>query len=177
MKKKIFQWFVLCCVCLMGTSIPSAESMSIEEIFQWVKSEYKCKADYPIPEVQFVSKAELQKVYRQCNEKVAKKWAGKYGARKANELMDYYLNEVIGLCIPKTGDIYVGAFLPPCKRDATVAHELTHYFQLMEEGPIDPKSSGAQDKYLYHEMKAALFENNFIDQFCDSPNHKSNCFH
>jgi hypothetical protein len=150
----------------MAASPASAGSMSVEEIFQWVKSEYKCKKDHPIPDVRFVSKEELQKVYRRCNENVAKKWAGKYGTQKANEMMNFYLNEVIGLCIPKTGDIYVGNFLPPCRRDATVAHELTHYFQIMEDGPIDLKSNGAQDKFLYHEMQAALFENNFREIFC-----------
>lgn len=115
-------------------------------------------------------KEELQRVYRRYNEKTLKKWAGKYGEQRANEMMGYYLNEVIGLCIPKTCELYVGSFLKSCKRDATVAHELTHYFQIMEEGPIDPKSDRAQDKYLYNEMQAALFENNFIEKFCDPSN-------
>ena len=140
--------------------------MSTEEIFLWVKSEYNCTKDHPVPEVQFVSKEELQNIYRRCNEKTFKKWAGKYGAQKANEMMDFYLNEVIGLCIPKTCEVYVGSFLTSCKRDATVAHELTHYFQIKEEGPIDPKAENAQDRYLYNEMQAALFEENFVKEFC-----------
>ena len=61
--------------------------LSIEEIFLWVKNEYGCEKNYLMPEVQFVSKEKLQKIYRRCNEKTFKKWTGQFGTQKANEIM------------------------------------------------------------------------------------------
>jgi len=168
-RKRIFLSIVVFVLFVINPSNP-AWAISSQEIFTWVKNEFNCTKDYAVPEVKFVSKEELQKIYRRCTEKTCKKWAGRYGEKKANEMLDYYLTEVIGLCIPKTCEIYVGDFLESCKLNATVAHELTHYLQIKEKGPIDPKSKDAQNQYLYNEMQAAAFEKKFVETYCDSLN-------
>ena len=166
--KKIVLFSTLIFILSFVLHIDPAWSISEEEIFLWVSKELKVKKDYPMPKIQFVSKETLKQVYRTHTKKAFKRWSGQYGTEKADELMALYLNEVIGLCIPKTCEIYVGSFLKPCKRQAITAHELVHYMQIMEEGPIDSKAKGAEDKYLYNEMKASKIEKAFMKAFCAS---------
>ena len=119
-----------------------------------------------MPAIQYVTKEKLSHVFKKNNERSFKRLASEYGEKKASELMDFYLSEVIGLFIPKTGDLYVGDFIEPCKKESIVAHELTHYFQYMKDGPIDPNSKDAANKHLYNEMQAGNIEKKFMEKFC-----------
>jgi hypothetical protein len=166
--KKLFLWLTLIFILPFVLHIDPALSISDEEIFLWVSKELKVEKDYPMPKIQFVPKETLQQMYRKHNKKAYKQWSGQYGAAKADELMALYLNELIGLCIPKTCEIFVASFLKPCKRQAITAHELVHYIQVMKEGAIDPKAIGAADKYLYNEMQASMIERAFMKVFCGS---------
>ena len=115
----------------------------------------------------------LERLLKKNNEKSFKRWADKYGEEKASELMNFYISEVIGLYIPKTNDLYVGDFIKPCIKESIVAHELTHFFQTMKDGPVDPNSEDAANVHLYREMQGSHIEKKFIEEFCKTSESES----
>lgn len=146
-----------------------ALSMSHEEIFHWVAQELEIEKDYPMPQIIVVSKAELQRVFKKDTEQSYQRWVEEYGENKAKETMDLYLNEVLGLFNPKAKVIYVGSFMEQCKFNSIVAHEITHYFQVLEEGIIDTQSAGFEYIHLFREMQAGKIMDNYMKAFCASP--------
>ncbi len=165
---KILTCSILTLILSVIVHTGTALCLSPEEIFNWVANELEIKNDYPMPEIRIVPKEELQTVFRQGNEKSLKRWAGMYGDETANEIMDQYLKEVIGLFNPKAKVIYVGSFMEPCKRESIIAHEFTHFFQVMENGTPDLGSGDADAVRLFQEMKASKVENEFKKTFCVS---------
>lgn len=150
---------------VMLTAAP-AMGFTDKEIFTWVASELNIENQYKLPAIQYVTKEKLGHVFKKNNARSFKRWASEYGEKKAAELMDFYLSEVIGLFIPITGDLYVGDFIEPCKKESIVAHELVHFFQHMKDGPVDPNSKDAANKHLYREMQAGNTEKKFMEKFC-----------
>ncbi|MEE9612864.1 MAG: hypothetical protein V3W19_16545 [Desulfatiglandales bacterium] len=145
-----------------------ALSMSHEEIFKWVAQELEIEKDYPMPQIIVVSKAELQRVFKKDSEKSYQRWVEEYGENKAKETMDLYLNDLLGLFNPKAKVIYVGSFMEQCKFNSIVAHEITHYFQVLEEGTIDPQSTGFDYTHLFREMQASKIMDMYMKAFCVS---------
>lgn len=159
--------FVITAIALwMALSQKSADAFSIETIFNWVKSEMNITENYPLAEIHFLNKADLQEVFRKNNSRSFKRWTGEYGKEKADEIMALYLDNVLGLCIKETQQIYIGNFIERCKRDAIVAHELVHYFQIMQEGVPDPDRLDTEEKILYNEMQAGMIERTFMQNYC-----------
>ena len=150
---------------VMLTAAPTM-GFTDRDIFTWVSNELNIENQYKMPAIQYVTKENLGHVFKKNNERSFKRWASEYGEKKASELMDFYLSEVIGLFIPNTGDLYVGDFIEPCKKESIVAHELTHFFQHMKDGPVDPNSKDAANKHLYREMQAGNIEKKFVEKFC-----------
>lgn len=146
-----------------------ALSMSHEEIFHWVAHELEIEKDYPMPQVMVVSKAELQRVFKKDSEQSYQRWVEEYGENKAKETMDLYLNDLLGLFNPKARVIYVGSFMEQCKFNSIVAHEITHYFQVLEEGTIDTQSDGFEFMHLFREMQAGKIMDEYMKAFCVSP--------
>ena len=89
-----------------------------------------------------------------------------YGRDEADRLMVLYLQELIGLFVPDTQRIFVGSFLDTCRLKSIVAHEVTHYFQHMIYGKINPNMYGADQIRLNNEMQAENIEKKFIRMFC-----------
>jgi hypothetical protein len=143
-----------------------AQCSSHEEIFKWVAKQLEISKDYSMPEIKMVSKKELRKIFSKSSEKSLKRWAQDFGEEEADKMMNRYLKQVIGLYIPETKAIYVGRFLDECKRKSILAHELTHYFQDMTEGKIDPQSFDADLMYLRNELEASRIEKKFLKTFC-----------
>jgi hypothetical protein len=143
--------------------------LSPEEIYNWVANELEIKKDYPMPEIRIVQRKELQTEFRKGSEKSFKRWAGMYGDETASEIMDTYLKEVIGLFNPKAKVIYVGSFMEPCRQESIIAHELTHYFQVMENGTPSIGSYQGDTLRYSQEMKAGKIGNQFRETFCTSP--------
>lgn len=143
-----------------------ANAFSIETIFNWVKTEMNITENYPLAEIHFLNKEDLQEVFRKNNDRSFKRWTGEYGKKKADEIMALYLDNVLGLCIKETQKIYVGNFIERCKRDSIVAHELVHYFQIMEEGILDPELLDSEYKLLYNEMQAGMIERTYMQNYC-----------
>ena len=152
----------------LSVILTAAPSMGFtdRDIFTWVSNELNIENQYKMPAIQYVTKENLSHVFKKNNERSFKRWASEYGEKKAAELMDFYLSEVIGLFIPKTGDLYVGDFIEPCKKESIVAHELTHFFQHVKDGPVNPNSKDAANKHLYREMQAGNIEKKFMEKFC-----------
>jgi hypothetical protein len=150
---------------VMLTAAPTM-GFTDKEMFTWVSGELNIENRYKMPAIQYVTKEKLSHVFKKNNERSFKRWTSEYGEEKATELIDFYLCEVIGLFIPKTGDLYVGDFIEPCKKESIVAHELTHFFQHMKDGPVDPNSKDAANKHLYREMQGGNIEKKFMEKFC-----------
>lgn len=144
-----------------------ASGMSFEEIFHWVACELEIDKDYPMPQIKVVSKQELQRVFKQESERSYQRWIRRYGENEAKKAMDLYLKEVIGLFVPKLKVIYVGSFMEPCKFNSILAHEITHYFQVMEDGPVDSRSIGFESIHFVREMQANKIANKYIETFCN----------
>ena len=47
-----------------------------------------------------------------------------------------------------------------------MAHEITHYFQCMRQGRLDPDSLNADLIYLGNELEASKIERLFVEAFC-----------
>ena len=139
---------------------------SHEEIFVWVANELEITGDYPLPEIAIVSKEELQRIFNKANEQSLKRWPEIYGEEKASQMLDRYLDVVIGIFDPKNNVIYVGNFLEPCEQQSIIAHELVHYFQTIEHGRIDHQSYGAAELMVRNEMEASNIESIFKETFC-----------
>jgi hypothetical protein len=156
---------------ILSISIPtgSALALSEEEIFRWVANRLEIKIAYEMPEVLLVSREELRRAFIKSNEKSLQRWVGMYGEETASQIMDQYLNEVIGLFDPKTQVIYVGSFLESCRQQSIVAHEFTHYFQVLEYGTPDLDTDDADALRFSQEMQAGKVENEFISTFCLTP--------
>jgi len=143
-----------------------ALSMSDEEIFNWVARELEIDKDYPMPQIIVVSKEKLQIVFRKESEQSYQRWVKQYGENTAKETMDLYLKEVIGLFLPKAKVIYVGSFMEPCRFNSIVAHEITHYFQVMKDGLINPRAIGFDHIHISREMQANDIANRYMKTFC-----------
>jgi len=162
----IIKWTVTAILMVSVFSHHSVEARSHGEIYAWVVDELDLKEDYPLPAVTIVSRDELRRTYRAYNAKAFKSWSSDYGEQMANQMMDFYLDNVVGLFIPKTGQVLVGDFLASCKREAVVAHEMAHYLQLMKDGQIDPRTHDAADRFLLREMQGSGIENSYVKQYC-----------
>jgi len=166
MIKAEFRYWVFSGLVLFILYPLSAIGLTDREIFIWVVDELKIEQQYTMPKTQYVTKEKLQDVFRKATKRSYDRWVKKYGKEKANELLDFYLDEAIGLFIPETCELYIGNFLELCKMESIVAHELTHFLQHMEKGPIDSKRYGAENKLLFREMQAGKIEREYMEKFC-----------
>lgn len=167
--KKMWIFVGLALFFFAGTEVAFAQGMSYETIFKWVYAELKVGKDYQMPDIHRVSRETLQGLFRQHNEKSYKQWVNEFGEDKAKETLNLYLREVIGLFNPKSKVIYVGGFMEPCKFDSIVAHEITHYFQIMEEGTVDSGWEGFGEVKFFREMQAEALGEKYVKTFCEGP--------
>ena len=142
-----------------------AFGLSHEEIFNWVADELEITTEYPMPKIFIVPQEELQRIFSKATEQSLKQWTKIYGHEEAHKIRDRYLKEVLGLFDPKNKVIYVGDFMEPCKQQSIIAHEITHYFQNLERGEIDPQSYDAAATVTAYEMEASHIENTFMKTF------------
>ena len=157
----LFFWFVLFVLLPV-----QAIGLTDKQIFIWIADELKIEQQYDMPEIQYVTKEKLKDVFRKATKRSYDRWVKEYGKEKADELLDFYLDEAIGLFVPETCELYIGNFLESCKMESIVAHELTHFLQHMEKGPIDSKKYDAENKLLFREMQAGKIEREYMEKFC-----------
>lgn len=147
----------------------TALARTTDEIYGWVEVQLKLEAKYPVPVINFVSRQELREAYRDYNAKAFKSWSGDYGDDVAIRMMDFYLDNVVGLFIPENGRILVGNFMAPCRQEAVAAHEMVHYIQEMKSGRIAPNDYNAVDRQMFREMQGSKIEAAYIEAFCPVP--------
>ena len=89
-------------------SIPISPALGVshQKIFEWVGIQLDVNPDYPMPEIRFVSKEEIQNIFKSNTRKSYQRWAEELGKKEANRILDFYLKEVIGLFDPETQNIY-----------------------------------------------------------------------
>ncbi len=67
--------------------------------------------------------------------------------------------------------IYIGSFLSPCRREAILAHEMTHYFQNKVRGRTQPVGwEDAETMHFVREMEAYKIEKRYTEAFCSDGN-------
>jgi hypothetical protein len=142
-----------------------AAADSYKEIYEWVKSEMNIDKDYPMPSVEIVSKEKLNEIFAAAIDESYKKMEGQMGQDEAKKIMEFYLDEVIGLFIPETKAIYVSNLSDRGERESTIAHEIVHYLQDIVDGVIDSGDYMADQKRLYREMQAGDIGDRYLKAF------------
>ena len=152
---------------MIGTG--SARDFTNEEIFYWVVDQLKIEKDYPLPTIHVIDRQELQKQFKENNHRSFQRWAQEFGPEKAKKIIEDYLREVVGLFDPKSKIIYVNDFDDPCREASIIAHEITHYLQVMDDIPVSASSVGSDTIRLFRELQAGNLEKTFKDAFCARP--------
>lgn len=144
----------------------TGHSQSIEEIFRWTAQQMKVSGDLLVPPIFIVSHAEIKQVFLGNNRNAYLRWESDYGPARAREILKGFLSEIVGLFEPSTNVIYVGDFLSPCRREAILAHEMTHYFQHKYRGSIEENGTDPQIQKWQREMEAYGNEEKYGLAFC-----------
>lgn len=137
-----------------------------EAIALWVADQIELTQSFDMPTRHFVDKATLGLAFEVGNKKSYFRWQEEYGEEKADEILEDYLDQIVGLFNERSEIIYVGNFIDPCSQEAIFAHEMVHYFQHMTEGIIPPDSYGEDLNRLRREMQAYDIEGKYRTAFC-----------
>lgn len=153
--------------CMFMIFPVSGAGKTPDEIFNWVADVMEVKEVHPMPSITFLDKAELQSTFKKLNKKSKTKWEETYGEHKANQILQMYLKELVGLFEPKTKNVYIGSFLESCRQEAILAHELTHYFQIvLDRQYADYISVQEQGLHFQRELEAYAMEKRYRRFFC-----------
>jgi hypothetical protein len=157
----------LAALALFIVMVPAVgHCLSKEDIFAWVAARMNLHETHAIPTVMFVDKTDIQQAFIEGNRNGYLRWEKEYGKNKAEKILQSYLDDIVGLFNDKTRIIYVGSFMSPCKQQAVLAHEFTHYYQFVRQGPV-PHGDVQEDLLrLSREMEAYAIEKQFEEAFC-----------
>jgi hypothetical protein len=144
----------------------SAYALEPAQIFSWVAQQMDMAEPGRVPAVLFVDKAGLQDAFSKANPNTFERWQASYGTHQAQEFWNLYLQDLVGMFDPETTTIYIGRFLTPCRQEAILAHEITHYFQQLRNGRIETGTQDAQNVQLRREMQASHIEQLYSELFC-----------
>lgn len=136
------------------------------DIYLWTLMKMGLDQQYEMPVVQYVDRSELKDVFKKNNRKAYLRWESEYGPDQAEKILKLYLDEIIGLFDIHTDVIYVGNFLQPCRREAILAHEMTHYLQIRTQGTQPVGWVDLDTLHTTREMEAYKIENAFTRTFC-----------
>jgi hypothetical protein len=148
-----------------------AYGMAPEAVFNWVCEELQIQPAVQMPVVLFVDRATLAQVFRQNNQKARRLWQARYGSAQAERILRQCLDEVIGLFEPKNQIVYVADFLPDCRKEAILAHELTHYLQYATRDRADRDLYEEQTQHLFRELQAHRVAYRYMEVFCQTGEH------
>jgi len=140
-----------------------------EKVYAWVAQQMEVPLEQTLPEVRYVAKGGLAAAFRDSSRSSYLRWKAKYGAVRAEEIMKAYTAAVIGLFDTNTGVIFVGDFLENCRKQAILAHEFAHFFQLTTLGPVDRSRPDFDLLQLIREMDAKRIEQGFDNRYCRIP--------
>ena len=156
MKRITIKAFCVFALLLFASTFWTTISHAIthEQIFIWISRQMNIEYFYDMPEVQYVSKTKLQKVFQDFSRQSFQRWRAEHGQAGADRILAAYQNRLVGLFNPKTRIIYVGDFLLPCRQKAVLAHGMTHFLQHWIYGPIESGSFIAEDQRIFREIEA-----------------------
>jgi len=137
-----------------------------EAIALWVADLIELTQSFDMPTRHFVDKATLGLAFEVGNKQSYFRWQEEYGEDKAHEILEEYLDQIVGLFNENSQIIYVGNFIDPCSQEAIFAHEMVHYFQHLKEGVIPADSYGEDMHRLRREMQAYDIEEIYRNTFC-----------
>lgn len=140
---------------------------SEETIALWVADRIGMTQSFDMPSRHYVDKATLGSVFREGNQKAYSSWLQQYGEDEAQKILEGYLEKIVGLFSDTTLTIYVADFIGSCRQEAIFAHEMTHYFQYLMEGIIEPGSFAEDDQRFVREMQAYHIQSAYITAFCE----------
>ena len=138
------------------------------EILAWVAHRMYIAEPGPLPALFYVDKAKLQAVFKRANRNSYLRWEARFGTSEAQRILSVYLQEIVGMFDSDTKSIYVGRFLAPCRREAILAHEITHYLQVHRHGRVEPDVHDAEHIQLRWEMQAITMERRYGELFCEN---------
>ena len=142
------------------------DGLADQQIFAWTACQMEVAPSSALPPIRFVDRSTLRGVFLANNHSAYLRWEDVYGPARARKILRRYLEEVIGLFDSRSGTIYVGAFLSPCRRQAVLAHEMVHYFQ-NAAGRASATAPGSADPLLLKkEAEAYRIEKRFTRTFC-----------
>jgi len=99
------------------------------DIFDFVKQKYRYTGDAPLPPIIFLEQLALQGLYLRINKDYFEHWYEKFGKEEAIKRIRVRLQNLRAFFHIRTQIIYIGNWIPKCKTEAYIAHELTHYLQ------------------------------------------------
>ncbi len=166
MSRKHLNMLVLLSGLVIFFSPGMGRCQSNEEIFLWTIRQMHLDSRESEPPIRWVQRDELKSVFVRNNSKAYLRWEDEYGADGAQQLLRTYLDEIVGLFDATSGVVYVGDFLGPCRRQAILAHEFTHFLQQRTRGPISGSGDEAGIQYFAREMEAYRIEELFTQTFC-----------
>lgn len=141
--------------------------MNDDAIALWAADQFNLSQPFEMPVVHYVDKATLGLAFEVGNKQSYFRWQEEYGVEKADEMMEEFLNNIVGLFNEKSQIIYVGNFIDPCSQQAIFAHEMVHYFQHLKDGVVPAGSYGADMERFRREMQAYDIEGKFRAAFCE----------
>lgn len=154
-------------ICLILVFPLTSAAKNPEQIFQWVADELEVTEVHPMPKIAFLEKSALQSVFKASNKHSRQQWQKDYGEYKANQLMQMYLKELVGLFDPQSRNVYIGNFIEPCRKEAVLAHELTHYFQVVLDRRFGGYFGDPGEQHYLREMEAYGMEKRYRRRFCE----------
>ncbi|MCJ8498977.1 hypothetical protein [Desulfatitalea alkaliphila] len=145
-----------------------AEAPSEEAaVLAWTLRQMGIGAAVALPPVHRVSKDELATVFVRSNRRAYLRWENQYGPDRARMILRGYMDDILGLYDTRTGTVYVGRFLDPCRGQAILAHEFTHHIQHTLRGSIiDIGDGSATILYWRREREAERVEQAYLNAFC-----------
>ena len=164
----------LCRFCLIAIAAVlfwsgRAHCQTSIDVYMWVADQMNVRFIPAIPSIHFVDRDALQQVFQRSNRRSFLRWEAEYGEVQARKILDRYLQGVVGLFVPETESIYVFNALSPCRQQAVLAHEITHFFQHIKDGPVEPGAYGAEALHMVREMEAYKVEERYKWMFCGGP--------
>ncbi|MBR9980687.1 MAG: hypothetical protein KFF50_06645 [Desulfatitalea sp.] len=166
-KLKTLSAITLVALSLLLVGAGPGFGMDRESVFEWTLGQMGIRAFVPPPPIFFVDQQTLASVFVQGNRRAYLRWENQFGEDKARMILKDYLDDILGLFDYRTGIVYVGSFLDPCRQRAILAHELTHYLQHTLRGPIiDLGDGGAAITHWAREREAQEVEKAYLKAFC-----------
>jgi Zn-dependent peptidase ImmA (M78 family) len=163
--------YPLLVLIILPASNGLGDGLNTEAVFAWTIRQMRIVDHYELqlPAIRVVSKATLRKTFVASSHKSFQRWQAMYGMDRAQQILEKYLHDIVGMFDPQTRVIYVGRFLSPCRQQAVLAHELVHFFQHQTILAAAIEAYDPDTVNMIREMEAYQIQHRFMEQNCGGP--------